>query len=213
MEKEVMFTPEEEALLEKLEAKKKAISARRKTEIDNYNQLKDETVEKVFARLQRLSIEMENAKQEMLKEFAALQQMKCELYDVPEKQVSHNWTTSDGLKTIITGFNCIDRWDDTAKIGIEKINMWLESQVSNENKNFVSIIRDLLKPNREGELKANRILDLQNQAEKIGDAELLNAVTIIREAHRPDRTSSYIKAKYRDGDGTTKWVGLSMSAV
>jgi len=77
----------------------------------------------------------------------------------------------------------------------------------------VGMVRDLLKPNKEGVLKANRVLDLTRKADELGDPELIEAVKIIRDSHRPDRTSTYVKAMYKDEKGERQYLGLSMSSV
>jgi hypothetical protein len=208
------LTPEQkEALRAQILAEEKANEENRKREVTTYQHLKDLTVEKVFARLQKISGDMQNAKEELLSEFHSLLGMKNELYGVKETQLSHNWSNSDASVTVITGFNTIDRWDESVSAGIERVNVWLDKQMTDGNRNLVNMVRDLLKPNKEGVLKASRVLDLQNQADKIGDPELIDAVKLIREAHRPDKTGTYIKAKYRDADGNSHWLGLSMSSV
>jgi hypothetical protein len=208
------LTPEEKAaLLQELEAEQKTKENSRKMEISAYNHLKDVTVEKVFARLQKISSELENAKKELYAEFGSLLEMKSNLYGVNESQFSHTWTNEKGDVSIITGFNVIDSWDETRSAGIERVNMWLEKQATEENRKLITMVRELLKPNKEGVLKANRVLDLANHAEAIGDPELIEAVKIIKAAYRPKHSNTYIKAKYTDGLGQPHWLGLSMSSV
>jgi hypothetical protein len=201
-------------LFQQLEAEEKAEKERLKREKQTYEQVKDETVKAVFLTLERLSSELQRTKEKLLAEFDTILRMKEDLYGVKDGQQSHQFTTIEGDKTIITGFNTIDRWDESVSAGLELVNMWINKFAGDENTvKLVGMIRELLKPNKDGVLKASRILDLQNQAEKIGDKELIEAVKVIREAHRPDRTSSYIKAQYKDENGNRKWLGLSMSQV
>lgn len=200
-------------LLKELEAETKLKEANFKKNKVAYVQLKDVTVKKVFERLQKISSELQDSKVDLIKEFSALLESKNELFGVNEKQLSHNWANNDASITIVTGYNTIDRWDETVSVGITKVDEWLDNKTDEKSKNFVALIRDLLKQNSEGILKANRVLDLQNQADKIGDKELIEAVKLIREAHRPDRTGTYIKAKYKDDQGISHWLGLSMSSV
>lgn len=206
--------PDQLAELERqFEAKKRAEAERMKREKMSYTHLKDVTVEKVFARLQKASVELENLKAELYNEFDALLNLKSHLYGIKDTQQSHNWTNTDGTVTIITGFNTIDAWDDTKSVGIAKVNEWLDNQVTDDNKKFVSLIRELLKPTEKGDLKANRILDLQNQADIIGDKELIDAVKILRESHRTVRSATYIRAEYKDANGERRRLPLSMSSV
>jgi len=108
----------------------------------------------------------------------------------------------------------VDGWDtDLANAGISGVNDWLAKRITEESKPFIDIIRDLLKPNKDGLLKAPRVLELHNQAEKIGDRELIEKVSMIKEAYRPAKTTTFVKAKFKDADGNNKWLSLSMSAV
>ena len=66
--------------------------------------------------------------------------------------------------------------------GIDKVNDWLGKLAKDdESAILVGFIRDLLKPNKDGVLKANRVLELSKKADEIGDKELIEAVKIIRD--------------------------------
>ena len=173
--------------------------------------MRNEAVARVYPVLCDTSEMLSHSKEAMLADFEVLLAMKAELYGVEDGQQSHNWTSEDGNVTIVTGYNTKDRWDDTVGAGIARVNAWIDTQMNDQNRNIVDMVRDLLKPNKDGVLKANRVLDLQNSAERIGDAELIEAVKIIREAYRLDRSGSYIKAKIRDSEGKWDWIPLSMS--
>lgn len=206
------LTPEQKAeMMRQLEADKQAQEQAKQAEKDMFITVRNETVERVYGHLKALSGNLAEVKEKMLSDFDTLLEMKAELYGIDDKQQSHNWTSADGNVTIITGYNVKDRWDDTVGAGIARVQAWIDKQMTDQNKNIVEMVRDLLKPNKDGVLRANRVLDLQNSAERIGDKELIEAVKIIREAYRPDRSGSYIKAKYRDGDGNWQWLPLAMS--
>jgi len=207
-----LSSEEKKKLLEQLEKDEKVTQEQRKKNIQSYNDLKHETVLKVFAKLEKISQDMTETKTNLLDEFKALLDSKNELFDVNETQLSHNWTTKEGDITIITGFNTVDRWDESVSAGVTKVQEWMDKQ-SGENNMILGFLRDLLKPNKEGVLNARRVLDMQNRAEEHGDQELIDAVALIRLAHRPYKTGTYIKAKYKDEDGNTHWLGLSMSTV
>ena len=192
-------------------AEQKAENDQKQREKDVYITMRNEAVARVYPVLCDTSEMLSHSKEAMLADFEVLLAMKAELYGVEDGQQSHNWTSEDGNVTIVTGYNTKDRWDDTVGAGIARVNAWIDTQMNDQNRNIVDMVRDLLKPNKDGVLKANRVLDLQNSAERIGDAELIEAVKIIREAYRPDRSGSYIKAKIRDSEGKWDWIPLSMS--
>lgn len=203
-----------EAIHVAIEAKKKANDERRKSEVKTYLHLRDETVKKVFEKLTRVNADLENIKKEVFEEFGAVLEMKNGLFGINEDQFSHTFTTNDGALSIVLGHNTIDRWDETISAGIDKVNDWLARLAKDDDSAvLVGFIRDLLKPNKEGILKANRVLELAKKADEIGDQELIDGVKIIRDSHRPDRTSTFVKAIYKDKNGIRQNLGLSMSSV
>lgn len=206
------LTPEQKAeMIRQLAEDQQAEQQQKQREKDMFITVRNETVERVYGHLKTVSDNLTEVKEKMLSDFETLLEMKAELYGIGDKQQSHNWTSEDGSVTIVTGYNTIDKWDDTVGAGVARVQAWIDKQVTDQNRNIVEMVRDLLKPNKDGVLKANRVLDLQNSAERIGDKELIEAVKIIREAYRPDRSGSYIKAKVRDADGNWSWLPLSMS--
>jgi len=129
-----------------------------------------------------------------------------------ERQESHTFTSSDGQLSIIIGNNTVDRWDETVDVGITRVNEWLKSMAKDEESGkLVSFIHDMLKPNKDGVLKASRILDLSKKAAEFGDKKLIEAVELIREAYRPSKTSQYIKVKMKGDKGQDVYLPLSMS--
>lgn len=181
----------------------------------DYEDLKSKQVNETFDVLKEISDDLEYVKVEIFNEFGAVIGMKAELYkltpDDLEVQQSHTFTNAENNKKIIVGTNVIDRWSDDVGIGIEKVNKWIDSKVTNPEDR--KTIRALLKPNKVGILKANRVLDLSKHAAERGDKELIEAVDFIRDQYRPEKTSTYVKAKYLDANGIWQYLPLSMSAV
>jgi len=213
------LSPEQLAELTKqIREKEKAEKAAKLQMQNDYEQLKEVQVRETFGALQKLSANLEREKNDVFAQFGSLLKMKQELYGLSDAQMgdqqSHTFTSADGQVSIIIGSNVIDRWSDDINTGIMKINNWLDKLVFDENsKQMVAIIRDLLKPNKDGVLKANRVLELSKRANEIGDQELITAVDFIRDCYRPSKTSTYVKAKYLDENKQTQWLALSMSAV
>lgn len=200
---------QKKAIFLEMQEKEKQQEAVRKREVESYSQLKHETVSSIFRKLQDISTMLENSKEEIYNEFHALLKIKSELYGIKETQFSHTWTTLDGKISVKTGSNDIDRWDETVSAGLEMINVWLEKKGGE----FAELVRELLKPNKDGQLKANRVLELENHADRKGDEELIKAVKVIREAHRPDKTSTYVRCTYKDEDNNNCNLPLSMSSI
>lgn len=213
------LTPEQKRqLMADLEAEFKAEEQRKRKEKQAYEAMRDKTVRQVFKKLEKLSETVLTAKSDAFGNFETILQLKKELYQVGDdrwqQQQSHTFTTDDGKLTIIIGHNVIDRWDETVSAGVELVNKWLTTLAKDEESAvLVDMIRDLLKPNKEGQLKVNRVLELAKKADEIGNADLKEGVRIIRDAYRPAKTSTFLKAKYKDELGRDQWLPLSMSAV
>jgi hypothetical protein len=213
------LTPEEKrALREQLEAEERAEKEAEKRLREDYNALKDEQVKATFKKLQNISSNLEEQKIDIFNQFGSLISMKKEIYNLSEEQLdlqqSHTFTTNNGKVSIIIGSNVIDRWSDDVGVGIERINKWLDQLVTDErSKQIVAIIRDLLKPNKDGVLKASRVLELGKKAREMNDKELIEAVDFIQSQYKPVKTSTYVKAKYLDENAQWQWLALSMSAV
>lgn len=213
------LSPEElKQLNEQLEADKKAKREKERLERQQYEEIKDTQVREAFEYLKGISAGLSEAKAKMFENFETVLALKKELYKIDDAdfdaQASHTFTSKDGKLSVIVGNNVIDRWDETVDVGLQKVNKWLEGLARDEQSaKLVGMVRDLMKPNKDGVLRANRILDLAKRAAEIGDAELIEAVDLIRDAYRPAKTSTFIKAKYKDEMGRDQWLPLSMSAV
>jgi hypothetical protein len=210
------LTPEQkQALRMQIEAEDRAREEQAKKLRDDYEQMKDDEVRMAFEHLQRVSAALAEEKVNVFNQFGALLAMKRELYGLTDErlamQQSHTFTSSDGRRSVIIGSNVIDRWGDDVQVGIDRVISWINSRIS--DKNSRDIIMALLKPDSKGVLKANRVLELSKKAAEIGDTELIDAVSLIRDQYRPEKTSTYVKAKYMDEHGQWQWLALSMSAV
>ncbi|HOI31199.1 MAG: DUF3164 family protein [Bacteroidales bacterium] len=205
-------------LMQQLAEETKLEQERLRKEREAYEAIKDEVVRKTFVMLQEASDKLLEVKEQVYQNFEQVMALKKELFNLSDEQLltqgSHTFTSSDGVMSVIIGSNIIDRWDETVSVGIELINKWLDTLARDEKSaQLVGIVRDLLKPNKDGVLKASRVLDLSKHADRIGDKELIKAVNIIRDAYRPAKTSTYVKAKCKDATDKDQYIPLSMSAV
>lgn len=207
-----------EQLMQQLNEERKRDEARQQAEREAYDSMKDDVVRKAFGTILQASERLGKAKEKVFSEFEQIMSLKKDLFKLSDEQMltqgSHTFTSEDGQMSIIIGSNIIDRWDETVSVGIKLVNDWLATLAKDEKSaQLVEFVRALLKPNKDGVLKASRVLDLSKNAAKIGDAELIKAVGIIRDAYRPAKTSTYVKAKFKDEMGNDIFVPLSMSAV
>lgn len=210
------LTPDQKAELRRqMEAEELAEKQKSERLKNDYARLKSDQVNETFDVLFDISKSIEQRKIEIFNNFGAVIGMKAELYNLTpedlELQQSHTFTNLENTKKIILGSNVIDRWSDDVEVGVEMVNKWIDKKI--ENIEDRETIRVLLKPNKDGMLKASRILDLSNHAKERGDKELIEAVEFIQREYRPVKTSTYVKAKYLDENKVWQWLALRMSAV
>jgi hypothetical protein len=211
------LSAEEKAKLKAaLAADERAQKERLKEEKNTYKRLQSEFIDTYFPRLLEIAQNLSDRKAEIFDGSKTLLGMKQVVYGISDdemlKQQSHSISNADYSKTIIIGHNIVDGWDkDLASVGVSKVNDWIVRQITPENQIMANIVRDLLKQNKEGMPKAQRVLELHNQAELSGDKELIDAVSMIKEAYRPEKTTTFIKAKMKDENGQDVWINLSMS--
>lgn len=211
------LSPEEKKRLrEQLEQEEKAKREQHLAEKEVYENLKEESVTELFAFLLGLSQSIKDGKTKVFAACDPLLAMKKELYGLSDddlsKQQSHTFTNKENSKSVIIGYNVIDGWDeDLTTAAKARIDQWLTSKVNKDNEMFVSMVRDILNATGDGKLKASRVMELSNKAKEFGDTELTNAISMLEKAYKPVKSSTYVKAKFKDENNQWKWVELSMS--
>jgi len=202
--------PEErKALLEQLQQQDAADKQQKENNVIAYKASVNENVKAAFPILKAVAANLAEEKAKIRDMFAASMSLKSELYGVKTDQRSHTFTDSEGLHRITLGVNINDNYDDTVDTGIQIVKEYIGSLAKDaDSKLLVDTILKLLSRDQKGTLKATRVLQLQQLAEKSGNARFLEGVNIIKDAYRPTESKSYIKAEYKDENGA--WVSLPL---
>lgn len=208
----VEMTAEELAQWQALKEKQEKAERERKAKDDRdaYRSLAATTVDEVFPKLQELSSKLAEAKRSTYEAFAGVIDTKTEVVGlVVPGQRSHSFLGKNGDKRIIVGHYQRDGWDDTVEAGIGKVKEYISSLAGDEKtRELVDIILDLLSKDRAGNLKADKVLQLEKYTERIDNDTFREGVAIIKEAYRPERTKDFIRAQYKDDKG--KWVDVPL---
>jgi hypothetical protein len=202
---------------EALKALKKQVEKEQKENADKIQQQRKgykERVNVVLPGLFKVLVDASQflavAKTAVYKEVQELVALKSKVYDKEVDQGSHSFTTDDGT-TIIVGNRMIDGWDDTVDIGIQKVTDYLQSLSKDANsKKLVKTILQLLSKDN---LKASRVLQLKKIADEIGDKNFIDAITIIQEAYRPNKSKQFVTCRYKDSTGANIELPLSITDV
>ena len=161
-----------------------------------YKALVNESIPQIIGKLQTYSEQMAEVK---LHTFEALKILL---------------DTDEHGNTITYGFRVIDNWDDTVNAGIEKVRDFIASLAKDDNSaRLVNVINRLLKKDAKGNLKASRVLELTKLAQEFNSPAFTDAVGIIAQSYRPQRSAFYIEANTIDEQGKKCNIPLSLSSV
>jgi hypothetical protein len=204
---------EKEKLFAELEVEKQAEKQKKEQDRESYKQLKDEAIRDMFLQLKNLSGAMIHIKGIVFSRFGTIRQMKEDLFKTKSDRNSDTYTSEDGTISIKLGNRIYEGWDDTVEIGVQKVREYLKSLAKDENSaNLVETVIGLLAKDRKGNLKANKVLELEKLAKKSGDPDFIDGLTIIKEAYRPSPSCQFIEVKYKDENGKEQSLPLSISA-
>ncbi len=208
------LTEEEKAkLLETLKQEEEEKKNKIRLERETYKELVETTTKEAFMKLHVLSGLIKETKQEIFDMFSSVIELKENLFNVKDEQRSHTFTTSEGI-SITLGYRIVDNFDDTVHIGIAKIKKWVYGLADGNKKNEMKAVIDiLLKKDKNGNLKASRVLELRKLAEKVKDPEFSDGVNIIEKAYKPLKSSYFIDAYCKDKYGKRVNIPLSISSV
>ena len=209
------LTPDEKAkLMADLEADKQSEKLKKQQDIETYKTLKDETVKQVFEGLKKLSDTMMLAKEGTFNVFDQIITLKNDLFNTKENRQSDTFTTEDGEISIKLGNRMYEGWDDTVDVGVERVKKYLKTLAKDEESgNLVDTVMRLLSKDRKGNLKANKVLELEQLATKSGNEDFIEAIQIIKSAYRPVPSCQFIEVRYKDEKGNEISLPLSMSAI
>ena len=193
-------------------AKQEAAEARKAARV-TYQQMVDEELAAAVPELRALSEAIKTVKDTTFGNFTAVLDMKAEVVGFKENgQFSHTFTNSESTMRLTLGVNTVDGWTDMAETGIAMVRRYLEGLANDDKtKALVNAVLTLLSKDRQGNLNASKVLQLQKMAEDSGDEQFIEAVKIIRESYQPTETRRYIRAQYRDETTGNAWRNIPLS--
>jgi len=214
MSEQVSMTADERAEWEafKAEKAKKEAAEKRRQARESYAALVDDELDTTLPILLDLHEHIKAVKRSVFDNFKTVLDMKAEVVGFKEDgQFSHTFTNSDSTKRVTLGVNTVDGWSDMAETGIAMVRKYLESLATDEKtKVLVATVLRLMSKDRQGNLNASKVLQLQKLADEVQDEHFSEGVRIIRESYQPTETRYYIRAQYREA-GTNAWRNIPLS--
>lgn len=209
------LTPEEkEQLKQQMEAEERAKQLKIQEDRETYKDLVDKFVINNVKTLQNLSSQMMQIKKNVFDSAELLIDMKDDLFKTKADRRSNTFTTQNGRMSITLGNRINEGWDDTVNAGISKVKEYLSSLAKDENSAaLVDTVMGLMAKDRKGNLKANKVLELEKLAVKTQDKEFLDGIAIIKDAYRPVPTCQFIEVSLKDEKGNDVKLPLSLAAM
>ncbi|MBQ4408838.1 MAG: DUF3164 family protein [Bacteroidales bacterium] len=183
----------------------------RKQNLEMYNAMIDEQVSETIPELLEISEQLSTLKQTVFSNFKTLLDMKKDVMKMTQDgQKSHSFTTSDGKLRIELGCYQLDNYKDTVNDGIALIKEYISGLAKDtETQSLVDMVLKLLSKDQKGNLKASRVLQLRQMADKINDARFSEGVEIIMDSYAPIPSKQFIRAAQKDDKG--EWVAIPLS--
>ncbi len=206
------------AELKEFEAYKAAKAAQqakeeRKKNLNTYNAMIDEQVNETIPELQSVSEQLSMVKKAVFDNFQSLLDMKKDIINrTKDGQRSHTFTNSEGNFRIILGYHVLDNYKDTVQDGIDMVKEYITSLAENdETKSLVDMVLKLLSKDQKGNLKASRVLQLRQIAEKVNNEKFTEGVEIIMNSYAPIPSKKFIQAFAKNDKDEWEVIPLSLT--
>ncbi len=211
----VAMTEEEKARFEafKAEEEKKARIESRREQRKQLQQMTDEVMAEAVAELQDCNGKLAGTKKKIIDTFSTLMELRKEVNESEGKkeQDSFMFTNSEGTQRIRIGYNMNDNYLDQVEEGIAKVKEYLQSLAKDEqSEELIGLVLRLLARDQKGNLKASRVIQLGQIAEKSGNEEFMEGIRIIREAYRPTRSKLFVRCSIKE-NSEKGWEDLALS--
>ena len=210
----ITINADELAEYEAFKAAKAAQQARekRKKNLATFNTMIDEQVKDTIPELVDISEQLSALKTTIFGNFKTLLDIKKDVMKLTKDgQRGHTFTTSDGKMRIELGFYVLDNYKDTVNDGIALIKEYISGLAKDEEtQSLVDMVLRLLSKDQKGNLKASRVLQLRQMADRIEDERFKEDVEIIMDSYAPIQSKQFVRAWQRE-DKNGEWVAIPLS--
>lgn len=209
----VELTDEELRLLNearKAKAKKEA-EEKQKVEMDKYLKNVDKLIDRAVKKVQKASDVLRTTKTDVYDLFKDAIAKKEELLKVKSERRSNTFTNTEGTARIELGYRVNDNYNDTVNEGLQIVNDYIDSLAKDEDtKTLVGMLRALLNDKwQNGQLKAENVLRLRKEADRIDNEDFKRGVKIICDSYAPIRSKDYIRVEVKNEAGAWTTIPLN----
>ena len=214
----VEMTPEQKKAFEEFQmeqAKKQRAEEKRELR-RQLQEMTDEVMSEAVAELQECHDMLVATKSKVIATFSTLMELRKEVNEEAGKkeQDTFSFTNSAGTQRIRIGYNMSDGYLDQVGEGIAKVKAYLESLAKDEqSKELIALVLRLLARDQKGNLKASRVIQLGQIAERSGNEDFQEGMRIIREAYRPTRSKLFVRCSIKEPEKEWEDLGLGIAEV
>ena len=190
-----LSTEQRQRLMEEARQLEREAQAKRAQHEKAYRKLVDDRVQLTLETLFGFSKKMSELKQAIYGDFEDVFAQKKNLWKRADKNHSHTFTTQDGKYRITLGYNMNDSYADTVDVGIAGVREYIQNLAQDmKGKELAAMVLQLLAKDKTGNLKASRVMQLWQIAQKSGDVDFIESVKTIQDAYQSLRSKRYIRA-------------------
>ena len=209
------MTADEQARYEafKLAEEKRMRLERNREQRKQLQAMTDDVMEEAVQELQSCNAKLAECKKRIIDTFSTLMELRKEVNESEGKkeQDSFMFTNSEGTLRIRIGYNMNDNYLDQVEEGIAKVKEYLQSLAKDEtSEELINLVLRLLARDQKGNLKASRVIQLGQIAEKSGNENFIEGIRIIREAYRPTRSKLFVRCSIKENSAKS-WEDLALS--
>ncbi|MBP1631195.1 MAG: hypothetical protein H6Q15_2088 [Bacteroidetes bacterium] len=187
---------------------------KRQEDMETYKKLVTEGVDELFPVLENLSLSLAQAKKNVYDRFNTALDLKKDLFRVKESQYNHTFINEKKNRRITLGNITKDGFDDTVNEGIQMVKDYISSLATDAaSQELVNTVLQLLSKDNKGNLKASKIVTLNNLAAKSDSQLFKEGVDIIQKAYTPEVSKQYVRVERKNEHGMWVSVPLGMTEV
>ncbi|MDD7202406.1 MAG: DUF3164 family protein [Sphaerochaetaceae bacterium] len=180
--------------------------------VPEYDKIKDQTVECVYAKLMELRQRMLEVKADTLQTITDLKGVLETQYGVRFGDKNNmSFTTIDGRKRLRVDQNTIKSFDEKILVAKAKIDALIEKWSEGSNVNLVAIVKQAFELDQSGNINVARVLSLRRLA--VDDPGWKEAMDLISDSFQPVMSKQYLNMQVRQSDGRYAAIDLNFARM
>lgn len=180
--------------------------------VPEYDKIKDQTVESVYAKLMGLREQMLAVKADTLQTITDLKRILESQYGVKFGDKNNmSFTTIDGEKRLRVDQNTIKSFDEKILVAKAKIDSLIEKWAKGSNVNLVAIVKQAFELDQSGNINVARVLSLRRL--NVDDPGWKEAMDLISDSFQPVMSKQYLFMQVRQKDGRYAAIDLNFARM